>query len=146
MICSCHQVQPKDIANDQFLQRQAEVKLVIEAIVDDAMTTNIDGLQDAHLDSDKFTKFGPRSFDRQDVVNTNNSEAEFFGTISNYKQEVVDLKIDVFDDVAIATYYPHISFVQDGVEKEGSGRQTLVLLKIAKGWKIVHEHGTPKLF
>ena len=109
------------------------------------MTANIEGLQAAHLDSDKFTKFGPRSFERQDVASTNASEAAFFGTISDFDQEIQDLKIDVFGDVGIATYYPHVSFVQDGVEKTGSGRQTLVFLRTADGWKIVHEHGTPKM-
>ena len=63
--------------------------------------------------------------------------------VSNYKQEVRDLKIDVFDDVAIATYYPHFSFIINGEGKEGSGRQTLVFLSTGDGWKIVHEHGTP---
>ncbi len=106
------------------------------------MTANIEGLQAAHLDSEKFTKFGPRSFDRQDVASTNESEAAFFGSISNFNQEVRELKIDVFGDVGIATYYPHVSFVQDGEEKTASGRQTLVFLKTANGWKIVHEHGT----
>jgi ketosteroid isomerase-like protein len=54
------------------------------------------------------------------------------------------LKIDVFGDIGIATYYPHVSFVQDGERKTGSGRQTLVFLKTNDGWKLVHEHGTPK--
>ena len=78
------------------------------------MTANIAGLQAAHLDSDKFTKFGPRGFDRQDVASTNASEAVFFGSISNYSEEIADLKVDVFADVGIATYYREVSFVQDG--------------------------------
>jgi len=96
------------------------------------------------LVSDKFTKFGPRSFDRQDVTSTNNSEEDFFGSISNFKQEIKDLKIDVWGDIGIATYYPHVSFVHNGETKSSSGRQTLVFLKTENGWKIIHEHGTPK--
>ena len=69
----------------------------MKSIVKDAESANIEGLKAVHLDSDKFTKFGPRSFDRQDV------EA-----------------------------------------KKGSGRQTFVFLKTTNGWKIVHEHGTPR--
>jgi len=133
-----------DLINDPFPEAQAELRQVVESIVKDAMTANIEGLQAAHLDSDKFTKFGPRSFQRQDVASTNASEAAFFGTISDFTQEIRDLKIDVFGDVGIATYYPHVSFVQDGVERTGSGRQTLVFLRTADGWKIVHEHGTPR--
>ena len=133
-----------DLINDPFPEAQAELRQVVESIVKDAMTANIEGLQAAHLDSDKFTKFGPRSFQRQDVASTNASEAAFFGTISDFTQEIRDLKIDVFGDVGIATYYPHVSFVQDGVERTGSGRQTLVFLRTADGWRIVHEHGTPR--
>ena len=144
VVPSCKNRPEPDLINDSFPVEQTEIREVIKSIVKDAETANIEGLQAAHLSSDKFTKFGPRSFDRQDVASTNKSEATFFGSNSNYKQEIKDLKIDVFGDIGIATYYPHVSFVQDGVEKSGSGRQTLVFLKTKKGWKIVHEHGTPK--
>ncbi len=144
LLVSCASERPlqQDVINDPFPEAQAKLREVVESIVKDAMTANIEGLQAAHLDSEKFTKFGPRSFNRQDVASTNESEAAFFGSISNFNQEVRELKIDVFGDVGIATYYPHVSFVQDGEEKTASGRQTLVFLKTANGWKIVHEHGT----
>ncbi len=60
------------------------------------------------------------------------------------QEDVRELKIDVFDDIAIATYYPHVSFIQNGEEKTGSGRQTFVFLSTVEGWKLVHEHGTPQ--
>jgi len=110
----------------------------------DAMTANIAGLQAIHLQGNKFTKFGPRQFERQNVATTNASEAEYFTSISDLKYEAKDLKIDVFGDVGVVTYYPHLSFVKDGEQYEGSGRQTFVFLKTTDGWKIVHEHGTPK--
>jgi uncharacterized protein (TIGR02246 family) len=143
-LLSCKSESKPDIIEESFPEAQAEIREAIRSIVSDAETANIEGLKVAHLVSDKFTKFGPRNFNRQDVISTNNSEEAFFGTITNYKQEILDLKIDVFGDIGIATYYPHVSFVQDGVEKSGSGRQTLVFLKTENGWKIVHEHGTPK--
>ena len=141
---SCERHSERDLNNDSFPEAQAELREVVKSIVKDAETANIEGLKAAHLVSEKFTKFGPRSFNRQDVASTNNSEAAFFGSISNFKQEIEDLKIDVFGDIGIATYYTHVSFVQDGEAKNGSGRQTLVFLKTINGWKIVHEHGTPK--
>ena len=142
--CTGEQSPRQDLVNDSFPEAQAELREVIRSIVADAEAANIDGLHAAHLVSDKFTKFGPRSFERQDVVGTNESEAAFFGSISDYKQETRDLKIDVYGDVGIATYYPHVSFVQDGEKKTASGRQTLVFLKTDNGWKIIHEHGTPR--
>ena len=142
--CSDEKHSVRDLINDSFPEAQAELREVVKSIVKDAETANLQGLKAEHLDSDKFTKFGPRSFNRQDLVSTNESETAFFGSISNFKQEIVDLKIDVFGDIGIATYYPHVSFVQNGEIKKGSGRQTLVFLKTSSGWKIVHEHGTPR--
>ncbi|MDH3292684.1 MAG: nuclear transport factor 2 family protein [Gemmatimonadota bacterium] len=134
----------QDLINDPFPDAQAELRDVVASIAEDAMTGNLEGLQAIHLASDKFTKFGPRSFDRQDVASTNESEAAFFGSVSNMDYEVKDLKIDVFGDIGIVTYYPEVTFVQDGEKKEVSGRQTLVFLKTRNGWRIVHEHGTIK--
>jgi len=146
LLVSCTSERPlqQDLINDPFPVAQAELCEVIKSIVKDAKMANMEGLQAVHLVSDKFTKFGPRNFDRQDVASTNESEATFFSSISNFKLEVKDLKIDVFGDIGIATYYPHVSFVHDGEEKKTSGRQTLVFLKTKNGWKIVHEYATPK--
>ena len=140
--CSEKKSDQLDIVNDLFPEAQSELRGVIESIVKDCETANLEGLKAIHLASDKFTKFGPRSFERQDVKSTNESEVAHFGSISNFKAEVKDLKIDVFGDVGIATYYPHVTFEKDGEAKSGSARQTLVFLKTDKGWKIIHEHGT----
>lgn len=134
-----------DLINNSYPEAQVEIEKVIKAIVKDAESKNIEGLKTVHLNSEKFSKFGPRNFNRQDLESTNTSEEAFFGSIENYKQEIVDLKIDVFGEVAVATYYPQVSFIQEGQEKKGSGRQTFVFLKTDEGWKIVHEHGTPKM-
>ena len=131
-----------DVVTSMYPEAQAELERVVRGIYDDAMAVNIEGLKTAHLHSEKFTKFGPRSFERQTVEQTNNSEAAFFSSISDLKVELRDLKIDVFDDVAITTFYPHFSFVRDGEEIVGSSRQTLVFLMTESGWKIIHEHGT----
>jgi ketosteroid isomerase-like protein len=143
--CTSEKYDQGDLINDPCPSVQAEIREVVNSIVKDAEAANIIGLKAAHLESDKFTKFGPRNFYRQDVASTNKSEEAFFSSILNYKQEIRELKIDVFGEVAIATYYPQVSFVQDGEEKKGSGRQTLVFLRTPNGWKIVHEHGTPNV-
>lgn len=134
----------EDLVGDPFPEAQAELREVVRTIADDAKTANLDGLRAIHLESDKFTKFGPRSFDRQDVASTNRSEVAFWGSASVVDYETRDLKIDVFGDVGIVTYYPHVTFMRDGVERQASGRQTLVFLRTAHGWRIVHEHGTAK--
>ena len=125
-------------------EAQAELKQVLKAIYDDAMSANVEGLTTSHLISSNFTKFGPRNFSRQTADETNESEAAFFTSIKDLKVELKDVKIDVFGEVAVTTFYPHFSFVKDDQLKEGSSRQTLVFLKTDQGWKIIHEHGTPK--
>ena len=133
-----------DVINNPYLEYQEELKEVVNSIKKDIMTSNIEGLQSIHLKSDKFTKFGPRSFERQDVESTNKSERTFFSSISNVNYEIKDLKINVFGEIGIVTYYPYVSFVKDGNAKNVTGRQTLVFLKTNEGWKIIHEHGTIK--
>jgi len=133
-----------DVIDETFPEAQAELQAVLNEIYDDAMTANIEGLEAIHLNSPKFTKFGPRSFERQNVEQTNASEASFFSSISDLKVELKDIKIDVFDDVAITTFYPTYTLKKEGEVVEGMSRQTLVFLKTSEGWKIIHEHGTPQ--
>jgi ketosteroid isomerase-like protein len=128
--------------NDSFVEQQAEIREAVLSIKADIESSNIEGLQAAHLDNEKFTKFGPRGFERQDVASANESEEVFFSSITDIEYEVRDLKIDVFGDIGIATYYPEVSFVRDGSDVSVSGRQTFVFLKTDYGWKLVHEHGT----
>ena len=126
------------------LSGMEEIREAILGIKADIESSNIPGLQRIHLNSEKFSKFGPRNFERPDVTSTNRSEAAFFSSIREATYEVRDLKIDVFGDVGIATYYPEVSFVRDGVRVASSGRQTLVFLRTDSGWKLVHEHGTTR--
>ena len=48
----------------------------------------------------------------------------------------------MFDDIAITTYYPHVSFAQGREKEEQICLRLLVFLKTPDGWKKVHEHGT----
>ena len=133
---------PRQWVTDTFPAAQAEIRETVMSIAEDIMSANIKGLQAAHLESEKFTKFGPRKFERQDVTGANTSEAAFFNSINNVNYRIDDLKIDIFGDVGIVTYYPHVTFELDSEPKIVEGRQTLVFLKTDNGWKIVHEHGT----
>lgn len=143
--CSATNHELRNRVDESFPDRQSEIRDAVLTIKSDIESSNIAGLQDMHLDSGKFTKFGPRVFERQDITSTNRSEAAFFGAITSARYEVRDLKIDVFGDVGIATYYPDVRFVRDGESVEVSGRQTLVFLRTESGWKVVHEHGTVKV-
>ena len=142
--CSAPINEQPDIIENQFPEKQQELIEAVNTIVRDAETANLDGLIDIHLVSDKFTKFGPRSFERQNIQQTNESELAFFGRVTNYKEEVKDLKVDVFGEVGIATYYREVSADQDGEIIRAELRQTLVFANTEDGWKLVHEHGNRK--
>ena len=142
LVGACGVEANKNVAVPTNPNAESEIHDAVMAIKNDIETSNIAGLQDAHLKSEKFSKFGPRNFERQDVASTNQSEAAFFSSISDASYEVKDLKIDVFGEIGIATYYPEVSFVRNGEHIESSGRQTLVFLNTDAGWKLVHEHGT----
>lgn len=142
--CSSHDDLSKDVVHDTFPEAQSELREVMNSIANDLMTANSEGLREIHLDSDKFTKFGPRVFTRQDVETTNESEVAFWSSAKDVQYVIDEMKIDVFDDVAVATYYPQVSYERGGEEYNISGRQTLVFLKTSDGWKIIHEHGTVK--
>ncbi len=146
VIAACSETtnEQPDIIKNQFPEKQQELIEAVNTIVRDAETANLDGLRDIHLVSDKFTKFGPRSFERQNVQQTNESELAFFGSVTNYKEEVKDLKVDVFGEVGIATYYREVSAEQDGTVSTAELRQTLVFVNTKDGWKLVHEHGNRK--
>lgn len=132
----------EDVSRHGDSEAESQIYDAVMAIKHDIESSNITGLQEAHLNSEKFSKFGPRKFERQDLETTNQSEAAFFSSISEASYKVKDLKIDVFGDVGIATYYPEVSFVRQGGRVESSGRQTLVFLNTNAGWKLIHEHGT----
>ncbi len=133
-----------DLAHAPFPEAQAEVKEAFRVIINDAKNADVARLRESHLNSGKFTKFGGQVFDRQDVEQTNESETAGVTSIHDLEYEVRDQKIDVFGDVAVMTFYSHISFKKDGESFQPIARQTIVFLKTADGWKIIHEHVTPK--
>jgi len=131
-----------DPAPGSLAAARAEIRQAVQSIAEDIAEQDIEALQAAHLNSGGFSKFGPRSFERQDLSETNESEARFFSSITDVEYEVRDLKVDVFGSAAVATYYPHASFTMDGERRSIDGRQTFVFVRTGDGWKLAHEHGT----
>ena len=130
----------RDSADYPFPEAQAELRQVLEDIINDVETANAVGLREGHLRTDKFTKFPGRTYDRMNFQQTIEVETGSITSKQDYKYEARDLKVDVFGDVGIVTYYPHRSYKLDGETVEYSARQTLVFLKTDDGWKIIHEH------
>ncbi len=120
-----------------------ELREVIKKIWADAVAGDLDALRATHYDNPKFSKFGPRIAERQDVNSTNKSETEHFLSMSDARFELEDINVDLFRDIAITTFYNNYSFIKDNNRVQGKGRVTLVFINTEEGWKIVHEHSSP---
>jgi ketosteroid isomerase-like protein len=132
----------RDIVHDRFSEAEEEVRAAMRKLRHDVVTGNVEAFQSHHLDSPKFSKFGPRKHERQTVEETNASEKSFWASVTDVTLDTRDMRVDVFGDVAVVTYYPHVTFKKDGKMMTGDGRQTLVFVKTNDGWLIAHEHGT----
>ena len=120
-----------------------ELHEVIKKIWVDAVAGDLDALRSTHFDSPKFSKFGPRIAERQDVKSTNESETEHVLSMSDASFNLEDIKVDIFGDIAITTFYNDYSFIKNNKKVKGRGRVTLVFINTKDGWKIVHEHSSP---
>ena len=146
VISSCDRIDKStnaSAASISEVEMEKELRQVVLKVWEDANNSNIPDLRSAHLNSPKFSKFGPRVAERQDVEQTNESETEHFSSIRNANLVIEDLKIDIFDSVGIATFYNNYAFIKNDNKLQGKGRVTLVFLRTEEGWKIVHEHSSP---
>ncbi len=145
LLASC--ATTRDLAHYPFPEAQAELRQVLKKIIRDSETANVEGLRDIHLKSEKFTKFGGGAvYERMDYERCVEVETAAVTSVEDYKAKTRDLKIDVFGGVAIMTFYPHRTIKKDGEVIRYSTRQTLVFLKTADGWKIIHEHQSRKKY
>jgi hypothetical protein len=55
LLASC--VTTRDLAHDPFPKIQAELRGVFNAMIEDVIAGDVQGLRVGHLNSDKFTKF-----------------------------------------------------------------------------------------
>jgi len=120
-----------------------ELREVIKKIWTDAVAGDLDALRATHYDNPKFYKFGPRVSKRQDVKSTNETETQHVLSMSDASFELEDIKVDIFGDMAVTTFYNNYSFIKNKVRVQGKGRVTLVFINTEEGWKIVHEHSSP---
>jgi len=122
---------------------EEELRTIIKQIWVDVVSGDLEALRSTHLNSPKFSKFGPRISERQDVKSTNETETEHVLSISDASFDLEDIKVDVFGEMAVTTFYNNYSFTKNNIRVQGKGRVTLVFLNTEEGWKIIHEHSSP---
>lgn len=111
-----------------------------------AKTKEIEKLEE-FFDS-RFTKFGDSPpYDRRDSERALMLEQLQFASLSDYDFKIGDMKIDILDGAAIATFTLESSgmLVDDysfrGTTVKVKSRATIVLQKDKDGqWKMIHQH------
>ena len=123
------------------------MEAVIRAFYDAGKSKDLSDLAGFHGPRDRFTKFDENPpYTRQDSEEAFVYEQAAFANISDYQYSIDDLRVDLFGDVAIATFYLSYSgmFVNDysfeGSPVRARTRVTMALSRTPKGWKMVHEH------
>jgi ketosteroid isomerase-like protein len=124
-----------------------DVESVVRAFFDAGKNKDLTSLADFHAPRDHFTKFDENPpYTRQNSDDAFMHEQAAFANISDYKYTLDEFRVDLFQDVAVATFYLTYRgiFVND-YSFEGSpvgsrARVTMVLSRTNRGWKIAHEH------
>jgi len=121
-------------AEQQLIQNR------LDEIFDAATKKDFSRLDSYHLYGPKFTRFATESPDREDAFTAREAEHNGLNAVSGMKVHLENLKIDVFQDVGVATFILQYSFEAgtETIAREAKG--TLVLVNDRGSWKIVHEH------
>ncbi|MDG7007591.1 MAG: nuclear transport factor 2 family protein [Nitrososphaerota archaeon] len=124
-----------------------DIEETIRAFFEAGKNKDLTALASFHASRDQFTKFDENPpFTRQNSEEAFVYEQAAFANISDYSYSIEELRVDLLEDAAVATFYLAYSgmFVNDysfeGSPVRGRARVTMVLARTPSGWKMVHEH------
>ncbi|WP_053991604.1 nuclear transport factor 2 family protein [Mangrovimonas sp. TPBH4] len=131
-----------DLIAESFPKAQQEVKAVLDSLFVSIQNRDIDELLSYHMYSDKFTEFRDQ-LKRTGPVENEEYERGLIKNISAFDYDLENLKIDVFDRVAIVTFNANFrpTIGENVVQLWRQG--TLVFVKNNGVWRITHEHLSP---
>jgi len=108
---------------------------------------DLQSIQRMHYNDKRFSKFGDTPpYMRMDYNETCMHEELYFASVSDYDFKIEDLRVDLFSDMAIATFIiEHTGMLVDDYSFTGrtmnvKSRATMVFQKKGSEWLIVHEH------
>ena len=108
---------------------------------------DLQSIQSMHYNDKRFSKFGDTPpYMRMDFNDACMHEELYFASVSDYDFKIEDLRVDIFDDTAIATFLiEHTGMLIDDYSFTGrtmdvKSRATMVFQKKDSQWLIVHEH------
>jgi ketosteroid isomerase-like protein len=138
LLSGCAATQTSKLAGD-YPDERARIQNRLSEILDAAEKKDLERLDSYHFYGPRFTKFGTAA-DRLDAERARQDEHQGLARISDLSMRVDNLKIDVFGDVAIATFIMKSEFRVSTNAFQQSARSTLVFVKDNGSWKITHEH------
>ena len=108
---------------------------------------DLQSIQSMHYNDKRFSKFGDTPpYMRMDFNDACMHEELYFASVSDYDFKIEDLRVDIFDDTAIATFLiEHTGMLVDDYSFTGrtmdvKSRATMVFQKKGSEWLITHEH------
>jgi ketosteroid isomerase-like protein len=133
-----------DLITDLFQEKQREVEQALEELVSAVNSKDLDRLEALHLYGPKFTKFDDfEPLERVDADTCRAGERAGLSVIERIHYALEDLKVDVFDRTAIATFLLHEDMRIGGKDITAIARSTLVWIDDGERWRITHEHFSP---
>ncbi|MGH9923319.1 MAG: YybH family protein [Nitrososphaerales archaeon] len=108
---------------------------------------DLQSIQSLHYNDKRFSKFGDTPpYMRMDYNDACMHEELYFASVSDYDFKIEDLRVDIFGDIAIATFLiEHTGMLVDDYSFTGrtmsvKSRATMVFQKKGSEWLIIHEH------
>jgi ketosteroid isomerase-like protein len=124
-------------------REQKQIQQRLQDVFAAAESKDFNRLDIYHLYGPTFTKFTGSSPDRLDAAASQKEEQDGIEAAKALKMRAEALRIDIFDNVGIATFILDYSFESAGQVVHRKDRSTLVFVKEAGEWKIAHEHLSP---
>ena len=125
---------------EPYEAEQVVIRQTVQDIFDAGKMKDFEKLESFHLNSAKFTRFDDGKIGKQNYEQNKKGERNGFLALEEFNFKIVDLQVDVFDKVAIATFILDYAIKTQGEKTEDKSQVTLVFVKDMGKWKITHEH------
>ena len=133
-----------DIAtvNQTAADAQAQVRQRLEEIWPTAAARDFERLESFHLYGPTFTEFKDGR-PRGNAASCAAGERATFSRLEHPLVDMNDLAVNVFGDVAIATFNGHFTGQIAGNAVALDQQCTMIFVRVGDDWKITHEHMSP---
>jgi len=130
------------IVNRPVIDAEQQVRQRLEEIWPTAAARDFDRLESFHLYGPRFTEFKDGR-PRGDAATCAAGERATFSRLEDPAVDMHDLAVNVFGEVALATFNGHFSGRIAGNRVALDQQCTMVFVRVDDDWKIVHEHMSP---